>query len=314
MWIWDEHENYGYSDHAYAELKKLSVGGLEVQIGRYDHGQTGGAYGGISDSAEEFLFRRPFGDYDYVPESILDEIEQSIRREREDSELATLMDRLAKMATKRQATLYRQQGLSVDRKFIYGVSRTKLRKLAEEIGGNHRLAIQLFFTNNADAQILAMSLLRPRKISMKLAERMIRNVEANQNALKIPPILPDLLAKRLSENSRIVNGMWQSGHSTDSLKFTFRRHCGMEIVSCVLRRGGQVPIKHCRALLRLIKKRGVRRPATITDSAAYHVMSAIGVHMPKLKNEVLALLDQLAPDPHGVEDVRQAIDSARNLN
>jgi 3-methyladenine DNA glycosylase AlkD len=59
----------------------------------------------------------------------------------------------------------------------YGVKLGDLRKLAKRIKVNHALALQLWETNNFDAQMLAILLLKPQEISAKELDSMVRSLQ-----------------------------------------------------------------------------------------------------------------------------------------
>ena len=57
---------------------------------------------------------------------------------------------------------------------LFGVPLGSLRKFAESIGPDDKLALSLWETGNADARMLSAMILDPTKLPKDLAERMIR--------------------------------------------------------------------------------------------------------------------------------------------
>jgi 3-methyladenine DNA glycosylase AlkD len=57
----------------------------------------------------------------------------------------------------------------------FGVLLGKIRKLAKEIGSDHRLAMELWQTGNIDARLLAILLLTPKRLSRSELDAMVRD-------------------------------------------------------------------------------------------------------------------------------------------
>jgi 3-methyladenine DNA glycosylase AlkD len=58
----------------------------------------------------------------------------------------------------------------------YGVQLGDIRKLAKKLKTNHALALQLWDTDNVDAQFLAALLMEPKKLSSKEMDRLVRSI------------------------------------------------------------------------------------------------------------------------------------------
>lgn len=58
----------------------------------------------------------------------------------------------------------------------FGVKHGDIRALAKKIGANHELALSLWDTGNADAQLLAALLLDPSALSAKDLDRIVRSI------------------------------------------------------------------------------------------------------------------------------------------
>jgi len=60
----------------------------------------------------------------------------------------------------------------------YGIGLTQLRKLAKQIGRDHKLALQLWSSNYYDAKILALLIDEPKKVTREQAERQVEELNA----------------------------------------------------------------------------------------------------------------------------------------
>ncbi|HKR14447.1 MAG TPA: DNA alkylation repair protein [Pyrinomonadaceae bacterium] len=58
----------------------------------------------------------------------------------------------------------------------YGVKHGDIRVIAKKIGSNHELAMSLWETGNADAQLLAALMIKPKKLSAAEMDRMVRSI------------------------------------------------------------------------------------------------------------------------------------------
>ncbi len=64
----------------------------------------------------------------------------------------------------------------------YGVRLGDIRKLAKEIKADHALALSLWETGNIDARLLAILLLKPKRLTSDAMDRMVRSVRFVQVA------------------------------------------------------------------------------------------------------------------------------------
>ena len=86
----------------------------------------------------------------------------------------TLKDTLARLKAlgNEQVRLQNKKNGAGDNQF--GVRRGDIRTLAKEIKTNHELAIALWETENIDARLLAILLLKPKNLSAEELDRMVR--------------------------------------------------------------------------------------------------------------------------------------------
>lgn len=64
----------------------------------------------------------------------------------------------------------------------FGIGLTQLRKLAKKIGKNHKLALELWGTQNHDAKVIGLLIDDPKKITRDQAERQVEEVDAGMLA------------------------------------------------------------------------------------------------------------------------------------
>jgi len=60
----------------------------------------------------------------------------------------------------------------------FGIGLTQLRKLAKQIGRDHKLALQLWGTNNHEAKVIGLLIDEPKKLTRKQAEEQVEGVAA----------------------------------------------------------------------------------------------------------------------------------------
>src|SRR5688572_32017812 len=80
------------------------------------------------------------------------------------------LEALADEATRKHNTRYG----AGDNQF--GVKHGDIRVLAKKIRSNHELAMPLWETGNVDAQLLATLLIKPKTLSAKEVDRMVRSI------------------------------------------------------------------------------------------------------------------------------------------
>jgi 3-methyladenine DNA glycosylase AlkD len=59
---------------------------------------------------------------------------------------------------------------------VFGVKMGDIRKIAAKIKSDHKLALELWKTGNVDAQLLALLVIKPKELSAKELDRMVREV------------------------------------------------------------------------------------------------------------------------------------------
>lgn len=73
-------------------------------------------------------------------------------------------------------------GISAGKLKQFGVAMGDLRKLAAKIKSNHSLALELWKTGNIDVQLLAILIMKPKELSVKEVDKMVRQARFFQVA------------------------------------------------------------------------------------------------------------------------------------
>jgi 3-methyladenine DNA glycosylase AlkD len=133
--------------------------------------------------------------------------------------LNQVMAQLEKWGSDKLRELNKRQGAG-DQQF--GVNRSNIRKLAEQIKTNHELALELWRTGNIDAMLLATLLMAPKELSQSDIEKMIKSCTYFQladwfvgNVVKATPFKDKLRTKwSASKDEYTGRAGWslQTGH------------------------------------------------------------------------------------------------------
>ena len=103
-------------------------------------------------------------------------IARSINKAVARASLDEVMSRLKSLGSERNRAGMQRYGINVDKAF--GVSVTKLRALAKEIGRNHELSLQLWSTRIHEAWILAALVGEPEKVTPRQMDAWVRDFDS----------------------------------------------------------------------------------------------------------------------------------------
>ena len=84
-----------------------------------------------------------------------------------------VMAELKKLGTAQNIKIYKRHGAGDN---LFGVSFANLNKLQKKIKVDHRLAVQLWESGNADARTLATMIVDPKQITSAQADKWIENL------------------------------------------------------------------------------------------------------------------------------------------
>lgn len=82
------------------------------------------------------------------------------------------------LSNEKMVALNTKNGATRDNQF--GVKLGDIRNLAKKIKTNHKLALELWETKNIDARLLAILILKPKELSAKELDRMVRSLDFPQ--------------------------------------------------------------------------------------------------------------------------------------
>jgi 3-methyladenine DNA glycosylase AlkD len=111
-------------------------------------------------------------------------------------------------------------GMRVENRF--GISIPELRKLGKEIGKNHVLAIKLWRTGNAEAQILAGLIAEPEKLSEQEMDGMVEDIDSWD--------IDDQTNMNLFENSRFA---WKKIFDWGKRDEEFVKRTSLSLIACL---------------------------------------------------------------------------------
>jgi 3-methyladenine DNA glycosylase AlkD len=88
--------------------------------------------------------------------------------------VAEILEKLESMGDPKVRAQYTKYGMGENQ---FGIKHGDIRVLAKQIKTNHPLALELWATGNADAQLLAILLMKPTELSADELERLVKSVE-----------------------------------------------------------------------------------------------------------------------------------------
>ncbi len=94
----------------------------------------------------------------------------------------TTKDALAKLEALGNEKVRAQNAKNGAGKKQFGVRLGDIRNVAKEIKTNHELALDLWKTKNVDAQLLAILIMKPKSLSVRDVDRLVRSVTFTQVA------------------------------------------------------------------------------------------------------------------------------------
>ena len=171
---------------------------------------------------------------------------------------------------------------------VFGVLLGKIRGLAETLGTNHQLGLELWKTGNHEARILACMVLDPEALTEKEARALLEPLSN--------PTLVDELVGRVLVNAPIAARLqerWMDG------KGELPRRAGWRILAGRIERGS-VKDLDLGATLSRIERELPPAPYPVKEGINY-CLFRIGVHLPAHRAEAIAVGERLGRwDPRPV--------------
>lgn len=161
----------------------------------------------------------------------------------------------------------------------FGVKHGDIRVLAKKIGSNHELAMSLWETGNADAQLLATLLIKPKDLSAKELDRLVRSVNfshvadwLNSYVVKLHPDKEALRQQWMSDDDRWAA---RAGWSLTASRVV-KSPEGLDVA----------------ALLDRIESEMSRADPAV-QWTMNSTLAEIGIHFPKLRKRAIAIGEKL---------------------
>ncbi len=168
--------------------------------------------------------------HDMIEISELGEIQMNVEQ---------VMDTLLEMGSEQNQKIYKRHGASEP---LFGVSFANIKQLKKKIKIDHELALQLWDTENMDAQLLACMVSDPEQLTITQASSWINSTTYYVLAGEIA----DLAAK--SPHSRKLMDKWMKS------KKEFVKQGGYSIFSSLLKQdGSQFSKSDCKSILKTIE-------------------------------------------------------------
>jgi 3-methyladenine DNA glycosylase AlkD len=161
----------------------------------------------------------------------------------------------------------------------YGVKLGDLRKVAKKIKTNHELSLQLWDTENFDAQMLAMLIIKPKELSADELDKMVRSVKYD----RVADWINSYVVKEHPDNERL-RVKWMKD------KNPMAARAGWNLTSQrVARNPEMVDIP---ALLKRIEKE-MATTDLVAQWTMNFVLAGIGIHHPEHRQRAIDIGEKL---------------------
>lgn len=161
----------------------------------------------------------------------------------------------------------------------FGVKHGDVRVLAKKIGSNQELAMSLWETGNADAQLLAVLLIKPKNLSAKEVDRLVRSISFAHVA--------DWLINYVAKQHPDKETLRQEWMATDD-RWAARAGWSLTAERVVKSPEGLDPA----ALLNRIETE-MRNADPVVQWTMNSTLAEIGIHFPKLRKRAIAIGEKL---------------------
>jgi 3-methyladenine DNA glycosylase AlkD len=166
----------------------------------------------------------------------------------------------------------------------FGVAMGDLRKLAAKIKSDHALALELWKTGNIDAQLLAILIMKPKELSAKELDRMVREARFPQVADWLNAYIvkeqPDAEQERLCEKWMKDKDGWVA-------------RAGWNLTASKINKGGKdADGIDLEALLDRIE-REMPKAKPETQWTMNNALMAIGIHYAKHRKRAIAIGERI---------------------
>jgi len=174
----------------------------------------------------------------------------------------------------------------------YGVAMGDIRALAKKVkpAERHALAMELWATGNIDAQLLAMLLMKPKELTAKDVDRMVREARFPQ----VADWFNAYIVKELSDaDKETLREKWMKDKTTGG---GWAARAGWNLTASKINQAGAAGKDpaglDASALLDRIEKEMPKAPPE-TRWTMNNTLMAIGVHHPKLRKRAMAIGEKI---------------------
>ncbi len=195
------------------------------------------------------------------------------------SSVAEVVDRLKSRARPDSLEGMARYGISVDRRL--GVSIPDLRKLAKELGRDHRLALGLWRTGIADARILASMVDDPARLTEAQMEEWVNDFDSWD--------VCDQVCDNLFEKAPFV---WKKITDWSARDEEFVKRAAFALIACLACHDKKAGDARFRELFPLIA-RGASDERNYVKKAVNWALRNIGKRNPRLNAESIALAREI---------------------
>jgi len=189
------------------------------------------------------------------------------------------LKKLAALGTAQNRKVYVRHGVTGP---VFGVSYADLGKLAQELRGQHELALELWASANHDARVLATMIADPRRLGARELGRWVKTLDNY--------VLTDAFAKLAARSpagqDAAVKWLADSGEWVST--------AGWSTLCWSLQAGTALEEAELRGHLRLIEKR-IHSAKNRTRYAMNSALIGIGIGSPGLRAEALAAAERIGP-------------------
>jgi 3-methyladenine DNA glycosylase AlkD len=186
-------------------------------------------------------------------------------------ELHTVMEQLAKMGTDQTVKIYKRHGVNNE---LYGVSFGNLKKLKKELKKDHKLAVNLWDTDNYEARILATYIADPEKITKELATKWVNSLEY----YVISEVLSSLIAK-----TPIWRELMEEWMQSDK---EFVKSTAYYVFANVLKLKGTISEKEIEEQLSIITS-NIHSESNRVKHTMNNALMAIGIFRPEFQQQAI---------------------------
>jgi 3-methyladenine DNA glycosylase AlkD len=168
----------------------------------------------------------------------------------------------------------------------FGVKTGDIRALAKKIKADHELAMQLWKTGNTDAQLLAILLMKPKGLSAKDLDKMVREA---RSAWVADWLSAYIVKEQPDSEKEALREKWMKPAEKDA----WAARAGWNLAASGINKGGKdAGGMGVEALLDRIEKEMPKAPPQ-TQWTMNNTLIAIGVHHPPHRKRAVAIGEKI---------------------